>query len=108
MRALADEKIHEMVEVSSINTPDLNNAAVNGLHRVIRKKLYHGNYSQAERGYNWQRYLKTLGVYTGAKLHKIAVSRTMCTKELLQYQPYLDLKTKQEEASKHLFLMESA
>lgn len=88
-RALADEKIHETVEVATIHH-DINSSAVTGLHRAVRKKLYSGNYSQAERTFNWMRYLTVTGIYTAAKLEKLGMSQAMCKQELKKYQPYLE------------------
>jgi len=93
-RALADERIHDAVEVAAIHL-ELKNAAVNGLHRVIRKKLYSGNYSEAERRANWKQYLTIPGLHTRAKLHKLGVSYNMCQEELKFYQPYLDEKAEE-------------
>ncbi len=94
-RALADERIHSTVEVAAM-LYELKNTAVAGLHRAIRKRVYHGNYSHAERSAFFIEYLDMVGVHANAKLYKIALSRAMCAQELRKYQPYLDEKAARE------------
>jgi hypothetical protein len=91
-RVIADERIHETAEVAMINIPDINSAAVTGLHKTLRKKLYGGNYSSTEITYNWMRILAMTGTYIGARIHKIDLSHTDCASQLTQYQPYIESK----------------
>ncbi len=93
-RKFADERIHEATEVAAIN---LNHGTitVKGIHRVIKKRLYGSNQSQAEIGHNWQRYIRMVGVYTGARIHKISLSKDMCESELYRYQHFLQARATQ-------------
>lgn len=97
-RALADEKIHETVEIAGAIGMGLGNVAVSGMHNATRKRLYNGNYSSAEFGFNWLRMLSVVGIYQNEKIHKLAVSHDMCAKELKEYKPYLEAKERERAA----------
>lgn len=99
-RAFCDEKIHEMAELSGINS-DLTSIAVTGMHRALRRNLYSGNFSRAQFAGNWKTYLAMVGFYHHAKGYKIKVSREICERELAdKYQIYLDVeRAKQAEAT---------
>jgi hypothetical protein len=97
-RALADEKLHETVEVAATYY-DLSNIARTGLHKAVRKNLYNGNHSANEFAYNWMRYLAMLGTYTKAKRHKLMLSYEACARELEGYKPYLDAKAERDQTA---------
>ncbi len=90
-RAQADEKIHETAEVAVIYL-DLGNAAIAGMHRVIKRHLY-GNYSHAERTAHMIGLLQMVGKHNRAKLYKLGVSQARCEQKLAgKYQAALDQK----------------
>ena len=88
-RALADDKIHEVAEISTINL-NLGTVAIQGLHLAIKKNLYGGNRTHAEVAYNWQKYIKLVGRHMGAKVHKLEVSEAMCRDEFSRYKYFLE------------------
>lgn len=89
-RALGVEKIHDTVEVSGIYQ-GLSNQQLAAQHRTIKRHIYSGNYSYAERTYHMIRYFRMVGVHNRAKLYKLGISRNMSQSELdSKYKPYLD------------------
>jgi hypothetical protein len=88
--ALGVEKIHNTAELASIYL-ELDNIAIVGLHRAIKKHIWSGNYSNSERGAFLVEYLKMVGVHNKAKNHKISLS-IVNSKAVLRrkYQTYLD------------------
>lgn len=88
-RAFADERIHETSETSTINL-NLGSTAIKGLHRAIKKNLYGGNRTHAETAFNWQSYIKLVGRYMGARVHKLELSQTMCEEEFAKYRHFLE------------------
>jgi hypothetical protein len=97
-RALATERIHDTVEVASI-FHGLNNTRLVGQHRAVKRRIYNGNYSHAERAAYLIGYLKMVGVHNLAKLHKIGLSRHRSQQVLdTEYQQYLDEKADSSDA----------
>ena len=95
--ALTDERVHETAEIASIAYGlDDNNFAVLGLHKAIRKNMFGGNQSHAQRTYQLVRYIKMVGVHIARKTGKLELSKERCEQELTQYQPYIDAKVERE------------
>lgn len=95
--ALTDERVHETAEIASIaHGLDEDNFAVLGLHKAIRKNMFGGNQSHAQRTYQLVRYIKMVGVHIARKNGKLELSKERCEQELTQYQPYIDAKDERE------------
>jgi len=98
-RAQAVEKIHETAEVAAI-TLNFKNTAAAGLHKVIKRHIYQGNYSHAERTHFLIDYLQMVGLHNSAKIYKLGLAQAAAQQELArEYQPYLDKKEAEERAS---------
>lgn len=97
MRVLADEKIHETVEVACLNLPESSskNQMIEGRHVAVFEELY-GDMSSNKRAQNWVTYLGLTCLHTYAKLYKLRLSYERCGQELGRYQPYLDERASEE------------
>jgi hypothetical protein len=96
-RAFGVEKIHDTVEVASIYL-SLPNTSIVGLHKVIKKRIYNGNYSHAERSAHLSGYLYMVGLHNRAKMHKADISKLRSKHELeSNYQSYLDAERERSD-----------
>jgi hypothetical protein len=89
--ALLDEKIHEDAEMASI-IHQLKSFQVVGMHKAIRRNIYTGNLSSAQRSYNLARYILVVGRHSKKKIEKLKIAQAQCQEQLPEYQSYLDAK----------------
>lgn len=88
VRRETDERIHEMVEVATLNL-NPGTFELRALHRAIAKRLYR-NPTPAETASQWRIYTSLAGQYATARLVKVIQSQVKAKKQLDLYQPYLD------------------
>lgn len=88
IRREADERIHEMVEVATINL-NPGSFELRALHRAIAKKLYR-SLSREEIALQWRVYTYLAGQYATARLVKVLQSKAKSEKLLEFYRPYLE------------------
>jgi len=96
MRANFDESVHETIEVAAVFL-ELRDPVLAGLHRAAKNNMYNGNYSSAQFGYNWLRYIVMVGRHNGAKTHKVEVARANTIHDLQEYEPYLKPENNDEQ-----------
>jgi len=94
-RAMADEKIHETIEVASLNL-NLSEVALSGMHKAARKKLYNGNYSSTQFAENWLSFLVMIGRHNAAKTYKLQRTAEQTERELERYRLYSSAENRDE------------
>lgn len=89
-RAELDRVIHETAEVAAVNMPDMDNLAVQGLHRAIRLHLYRPDISLPHRRARWTGYMQLVARHSRAKQQVAEQKADFATREFRKYQPYLE------------------
>jgi hypothetical protein len=89
LRANADERIHQMVEGVGLRF-EQSDKEIAGVHKAVRRRIYNGNFSSAERLFNFIDYIHYLGAYTTAKRARLVLAYTRTRDEHAKYKPYID------------------
>lgn len=104
MRAVTDASIHDTIETAVLNLNlgegEQRALAINGIHKVFKRRLYGLEGPETETKYHWIRAMRMVKAHNIAKAQKIAISRWETEKELRKFQPALDAEKARLESER--------